>query len=190
MDKNEFRNLLYLVSSVHVNKIVLPEFYRKVIEDKNFAGNFRDVNIEYVKTNRIINKQGNFRLYIYYDSLLAGKSMMTQFVYGDQSFVFNDAVNAEENVYNTASLCSNDLTLQALRVTGSGSFATTPAELITKYEPEYILIGETLTGRKKVNSEIFIKTLDEFTYNVLNVGTDGAVILKTNGEVTRRVLWK
>jgi len=190
MDKNEFRNLLYLVTNIEVGKILIPAFYRKVLEDKSFAGNFRNTNVQYITQSEIINKKGNFRLYLYYDSLLEGKSMMTQFVYGEQSFVFNDAKDAAENVYNAVFLNNMDLTLQALRVTGSGSFATTPAELITRFEPEYIVIGETLTGRKKVNSEIFIKTLDDFTYNVLNVETDGAVILRTNGEITRRVVWK
>ncbi len=190
MDKNEFRNLLYLVSNFKVGRILIPLYYREIMSEKSFAGNFSDIKIEYITKPEIINKQGNFRLYLYYDSLLTGKTMMTQFVYGDQSFVFNDAIEPAENIYNAVSLCNTYLTMQSLRVTGSGSFATTPAEMVTRFEPEYIVIGETLTGRKKLSSEIFIKTLDEFTYNVLNVGTEGAVILRTNGELTRRVLWR
>lgn len=190
LDKDEFRNLLYMVNNIKVGRIVLPVCYENIVTDKSFAGNFRDVKTDFVTGSEVLNKQGTFRLYLYYDSLLRGKSMMTQFVYGDQSFVFSDAKLPGEILFNTLYLNDLDLTMQALRVTGSGSFLTTPAELIAESEPEYAVIGETLTGRRKVNSEIFIKTLEEFNYNVLNVGTEGAVILRTNGEMTRRVLWR
>lgn len=190
LDKNEFRNLLYFVYNFNVSKIILPLYYKNVIESKRFAGNFKNTNIEYITSSKVMNKNGNFRIYIYYDSLLEGKSMMSQFVFGDQSFVFNDAVTPEEVIYNTVYLNNLDLNFQTLRVTGSGSFNTTPAELIASSVPEYVVIGETLTGRKKVNSEIFIQTLSELEYNVLNVGREGAVILKTNGDITRKVNWQ
>lgn len=190
LDKSEFRNLLYFVNNFEITKILIPDFYKNIIEFKGFAGNFKNVNIEYITASKVVNKYGNFRLYIYYDSLIQGKSMMSQFVYGDQSFVFNDAVLPEEIIFNTIYLNNLDLNMQAFRVAGSGSFFTTPPEIIAAAVPEYIAIGEIQTGRKKLNSEIFFQTLNELNYNVLNVGRDGAVILKTNGDVTRRVDWQ
>jgi hypothetical protein len=65
-----------------------------------------------------------------------------------------------------------------------------PPEFITNVNPAYILIGETFTGRRRVNSEIFSAALNENGYNILDVGKSGAVILKTNGDFTRRVVWK
>lgn len=189
LDKNEFRSLLYFVNNFEIKKILVPVYYKNVIENKGFAGKFKKTDIEYITAPEVVNKNGNFRLYIYYDSLMAGKSMMSQFVYGDQSFVFSDAAAPEEIVYNTIYLNNLDLNLQAIRVKGSGTFTTTPPDFIAITVPEYIVIGETITGRKKLNSEIFIQTLNELSYNVLNIGREGAVILKTNGDMTRKVNW-
>ncbi len=190
LDKNEFRNLLYFVSSFPVKKIIVPKYYNVIFSDKSIAGNFRSTEIEFITISKIINKNGNFRLFLYYDSFNAGKSMMTQFIYGDQSFVFNDAQEPEENIFNIAALSNNGLNLQALRVAGSGSFYSAPPMLLAEYEPEYVIVGETLTSRKKIYSEIFDAVLNNFNYNLFNVSKDGAVILRTNGELTRRILWK
>ncbi len=190
MDKNEFRNLLYLVQNFEISKIMMPVYYKKIVNEKGFAGNFRNTNIEFISGSKIVNRKGNFRLFIYYDSLLEGSSMMTQFLYGDQSFVFNDAITPEENIFNTVYLNTLDLNMQAIRVTGSGTFSTTPAEFITGINPEYIVLGETVIGTRKVSSEIFSAALNETGYNVLDVGKSGAVILKSNGDFTRRVDWR
>lgn len=190
MDKNEFRNLLYLTQNFEISKVMMPVCYRKIINEKGFEGNFRNTNVEFITASKIVNRNGNFRLFIYYDSLLEGSSMMTQFLYGDQSFVFNDAVTPVENIYNTVFLNTLDLNLQAIRVTGSGSFNTTPAVMITEINPEYIILGETVTGRRKISSEIFSAVLNETGYNTLDVGKTGAVILKTNGDFTSREVWR
>jgi competence protein ComEC len=190
LDKNEFRNLLYLVQNVEISKVMMPVHYTRIVNEKGFVGNFRNTNVEFVKGSKIVNRNGSFRLFIYYDSLLAGSSMMTQFLYGDQSFVFNDAVTPEENIFNTVYMNTLDLNMQAIRITGSGTFNTTPTAMITEINPEYIIIGETVTGRRKVSSEIFSAALNETGYNVLDVVKSGAVILKTNGDFTRRVEWR
>lgn len=190
LDKNEFRNLLYFVQNFDVSKIMMPVHYRKIVNEKGFAGNFRNTNVEFITGSKIVNKNGNFRLFIYYDSLLAGSTMMTQFLYGDQSFVFNDAATPQDNIFNTAFLNTLDLNMQAIRVTGSGTFNTTPAAMITQINPEYIIVGEKVTGRRKISSEIFSAVLNETGYNTLDVGKTGAVILKTNGDFTRRVVWR
>lgn len=190
LDKNEFRNLLYLVNNYSVSKIMLPIYYKQVLSSKSFASNFGNTRIEYISGSKVINLKGKFRIYLYYDSLSHGSTMMTQFLYGDQSFVFTDAVNPEDNIFNNIYLNKLDLSMQVLKVTGSGSFTNTPPEFITQIDPEYIVIGETITGRKKVNSEIFTKALDNSGYNILNVGRVGAVILRTNGDYTRRIVWK
>jgi len=190
LDKNEFRNLLYLVQNFEISKVMLPVHYKNIVNEKGFAGNFRNTNVEFVTGSKIVNRNGNFRLFIYYDSLMAGSSMMTQFLYGEQSFVFNDAITPEGNIFNTIYMNTLDLNMQAIRVTGSGTFNTTPAAMITEINPEYIIIGETVTGRRKVSSEIFSAALNETGYNVLDVGKSGAVILKTNGDFTRRVDWR
>ena len=190
LDKNAFRNLLYFVNNFNISKILLPVYYKNIIENKGFIKNFSDTKIDFITGSRIINQKGNFRLYVYYDSLNKGSTMMTQFLYGDQAFVFNDAGTPEDILFNAVYLNTLDLNMQVLRVPGSGSFNTEPADFITQTDPEYIVIGETVTGRKKVNSEIFSDALNESGYNILDVGKEGAVILKTNGDFTRRVVWR
>jgi len=190
MDKNEFRNLLYLLQNTDVNKLMIPVYYKEIVNAKWFSGNFRNTNVEFITGSKIINKNGNFRIFIYYDSLYSGSTMMTQFLFGDQSFIFTDAVKHEEIIYNSVYLNNLDLNSQVIRVSGSGSFFTTPPEFVTDIDPAYILIGETVTGRRRLNSEIFSAALNENGYNILDVGKSGAVILKTNGDFTRRVVWK
>lgn len=190
MDADEFRNLLYLTVNFRINKIILPVYYKTVMERKAFAENFRDVPIEYITSAKVINRKGSFRLYIYYDSLAHGPAMMSQFVYGDQSFIFNDAPGEQENIYNTAYLYNRDLVSQVFRTSGAGSFRITPAELLLQGGAEYVVIGESPKGRTRIGSESFSRALVESGFNVLNTGKDGAVIMRTNGDYTRIVDWR
>jgi len=190
MDKNEFRNLLYLLQNADVKKLMIPVYYKKIISENAFKGNFKNTEVEFVSGSKIVNRNGNFRIFIYYDSLCRGSTMMTQFLFGEQSFIFTDAVKPEEIIFNSVYLNNLDLNSQVIRVPGSGSFLTTPAEFITVVNPAYILIGETVSGRRRVNSEIFSAALKENGYNILDVGKSGAVIFKTNGDYTKRVVWK
>ncbi len=190
MDADEFRNLLYFVSNFKIKKIVLPVYYKTVMERKAFAGNFRDIQLEYITSSKVINRKGSFRLYIYYDSLARGPAMMSQIVYGDQSFIFNDAPGEPENIYNTAYLYNRDLVSQVFRTSGAGSFHITPPELLLNIGPEYVVIGEAPKGRTRIGSESFSRALIESGFNVLNTAKYGAVIMRTNGDITRIVDWR
>ena len=173
-----------------MSKLLIPVYYRDVIESKYFSGNFRNTAVEYISSSKIINRNGNFRLYIYYDSLYKAGTMMTQFLFGDQSFVFTDAVKPEEIIYNSVYLNNLDLNTQVIRIAGSGSFTTTPPKFIVNVNPAFIIIGETVSGRRRLNAEIFKAALYENGFNVLDAGKTGAVILRTNGDFTSRVVWK
>ena len=190
LDADEFRNLLYFVNNFSVNKIILPVYYESVMERKAIVGNFINVQVEYISSSKVINRKGSFRLYVYYDSLARGPAMMSQFIYGDQSFIFNDAAGEQENIFNTAYLFNTDLITQVFRTTGAGSFHITPAELLLKCEAEYVVIGEAPKGRTRVGSEAFSQSLIESGFNVLNTAKTGAVIMRTNGDRTRIVDWK
>lgn len=190
LDADEFRNLLFLVNNFRVNKILLPVYYKSVMERKSFAGNFRKIQIEYITSSKVINRKGSFRLYIYYDSLARGPAMMSQFIYGDQSFIFNEAPSERENIYNTAYLFNTDLVSQVFRTSGAGSFNQTPAELILNCGAEYVVIGEAPKGRTRIGSEAFSRALVESGFNVLNTSKSGAVIMRTDGDHTRIVEWR
>lgn len=41
LDKNEFRSLLYFVNNFEIKKILVPVYYKNVIENKGFAGKFK-----------------------------------------------------------------------------------------------------------------------------------------------------
>jgi competence protein ComEC len=190
MDAAEFRNLLYFVNNFEIKKILLPVYYKQVLERKTFALNFSNIQVEYITSSKIINSKGSFRIYVYYDNSYKGPVMLSQFVYGDQSFIFDDASMEAENIYNTAYIFTTDLNTQVLRTAGGGSFLFTPAEFILKTDPEFVVIGESYKGRKRLNTEAFTSSLNEFGFNVLNTGTEGAVIMRTDGDHTRVVKWK
>lgn len=190
LDADEFRNLLYLVNNFRIGKVVLPVYYKPIMERKAFAGNFRDIQIEYITSSKVINRQGSFRLYIYYDSLARGPAMMSQFIYGDQSFIFNDATGEQQNIYNTAYIFNRDLVSQVFRISGAGSFHITPPELLLNIGSEYVLIGESPKGKTRIGSEAFSRALLESGFNVLNTSRSGAVIMRTNGDYTRIVDWR
>lgn len=139
--------------------------------------------------SKVINRKGSFRLYVYYDSLARGPAMMSQFIYGNQSFIFNDALSEQVNIFNTAYLFNTDL-IAHTRTSGAGSLSQTPAELILHCGAEFVIVGESPKGRTRINSETFSRALVGSGFNVLNTSKSGAVIMRTNGDYTRIVDWK
>jgi competence protein ComEC len=188
LEKNEFRNLVYLVNNFKVSKILVPVYYKNIFI--SFKDYFNSVDVEFISSSQIVNKSGNFRLYLYYDSIVTPKSMQTQFIYGSQSFIFNNATDFNENTYNLLYTVNQDLYNQVLKVSGNGDFISTPPQIISYYNPEYIVIAQTSYDTQKIKSEIFQKTLALLNYNVLNIEYEGALIFKTDGFNTRRIFWK
>jgi competence protein ComEC len=113
LNRNELKSLKYLVENFPVRKILLPVYYQQIFENGLIAASFKNANIDFVENSMIINKQGKFRIYLYYDSLYKGESMMAELLYGEQSFLFNDSYELEEDLRNAAFL-PDDLTVQVL----------------------------------------------------------------------------
>ena len=183
---NEFKNVIYFVKHHNVKKIILPVYYESLFGEKN---PFENVKAEFVNESKIINKQGNFRIYIYYNPDLKSESMMTEFVYGEQSFIFNDSYNPIDEFMNTAYL-PDENALMVLKASGSGSFDYNSADFIAKADPEFVVISSSDRGRKKVEADIFAESLNESGYTVLKTSREGAIIFETDGYETNRVLWK
>lgn len=189
LNQNEFRSLLYLVNNFDVKKIVMPVYYKSLFENKIFADNPAGQVIEYITEPKIINKQGTFRLYVYYNKELKGESMMTELLYGEQSFIFNDSYNLPDDYANTAYLPEEN-SLMVLKLSGAGSFDYNSPVFIAKAEPEFIVISSPGRGRKKASYELFTQSLNESGYTVLKTSEQGAIIFETDGLTTQRINWK
>lgn len=188
LNYNEFRNLKYLVENFNIKRIFVPVYYKPVFDAPVTCSFVKSTNVEFVKGSRIINSKGNFRLYIYYDSLARGVSMLTEFVYGSQRFLFNDSYSFEEDLAN-ADYLGYSTSTAILKASGTGSFDYTSAEFITKANPNYVVISQSKNPRKKINADVFALTLEKFGINVLNTKDNGALIFKTDGNTTERVEW-
>lgn len=187
LNYNEFRNLKYLVENFDVIKVILPVYYKPVFENKRISLFAKNTNIEFIDSSKIINRQGKFRLYLYYDESLKGESMLTEFVYGAQRFLFNDSYSLEEDAVNNLLLRNGKTTV--LKPPGAGSFDYVSAEFLTKTEPEIIVISQSKNSRKKLNTDVFGETLKQFGMKVFKTGDDGAVIFRTDGITTQKVNW-
>jgi competence protein ComEC len=184
LNVNEYKNLIFFVGNFEVRRILIPSYYRPLLDNN---AQFNRTRIEYISASSIINKEGNFRMYIYYSGI--GPSMMSEFVYGEQSFIFNDSYEITDDFVNTCFLPEENA-LMVLKASGSGSFNYNSADFIAKAEPEFVVISYSNRGRKKTESDIFARSLNETGYTTLKTGEEGAIIFETDGYETERVLWR
>jgi len=184
----EIKNLVHLINNFPVKRVFIPVFYKPIFDKINLSGK-GNTSIEFISESKIINKKGNFRIYVYYNPELKGESMMTELVYGEQSFIFNDSKNMLEDYINTAYL-PDENALMVLKASGSGSFDYNSAEFIAKAEPEFVVVSSTQKGRKKKDSRAFEESLNETGYTVLKTGIEGAIIFETDGYETKRIIWR
>lgn len=183
---NELRNLQYLVENFPVSRILVPEYYRPVFENDLAVSSFKNSLVEFIDSSKIINRQGNFRLYLYYNKV--NESMLTEFVYGEQNFLFSDNLKFEQDFLNTMSLPEYNET-KILKVPSGGSFDYTSAEFIAKANPELIVISQSKPPRRKLNSDVFKSVLGDFGMDVITTGDNGALIFETDGYITQKVKW-
>jgi competence protein ComEC len=189
LNTGEFKSACFLINNFPVKKVYIPEFYKPVFESSGLFSKPAGTTVEFIDISKIINRQGNFRVYLYYDSLASGRSLLAQFVYGGQSFLFNDSYTADEDFYNTVQLPVFDgISNHILKTSGAGSFDYTSAEFLTKSDPQFVVISQSRSTRKKLNSDAFTQTLEYFGVNVLTT-RNGALIFETDGNTTEIVKW-
>ncbi|MCI0450670.1 MAG: DNA internalization-related competence protein ComEC/Rec2, partial [Chlorobi bacterium] len=188
LNANEFRSLNNFVKNFPVKKILIPVYYKPVFENELINTSFKNTKIYFVENSQIVNKQGKFRIYLYYDSLYNGESMMAQFTYGDQSFIFTDSYSLNEDFLNTKLIFGDD-NVQVLKTAGAGSFDYSSAEFLAKANPEFVVISSSRSTRKKMRTDIFTASLEHIGMNVLKTNENGALIFESDGEVTESVNW-
>src|SRR4030095_5411813 len=171
LNYNEFRNLKYFDENFPVRKILIPEYYKPIFENLSVGSSFKRSNIEFVDHSMIVNKLGKFRIYLYYDSLYHGESMMAQFVYGDQYFLFDDAYTTEEDMTNTSLLPENSNMI--LKTAGSGSFDFVSTWFLLRSNPEIVVISSSGSNRKRLNTDIFAESLKHIGIKVLKTNETG-----------------
>lgn len=185
LNKDEFRNLIYLVNNIPIRKILVPVFYKPVFDDSVFSSKFSGQNIEFVRNPGIISSFSDLRIYVAYNyDILPSASMMVHIVYGSEAYTFSDAKDIdEENYYG---MFKPNQTTRILKVPASGSFNFTSPEALIKFDPENVVIS-SVRSKKRWNSDIFSESLKMTGINVLNVGESGAVIFETDGKKTERI---
>jgi competence protein ComEC len=185
LNKNEFRSLKYLQENFDIKRIYVPAFYRPVFLNSDIASSFNRPVIEFVSGHRLLNRNGNFRIYLYYDSLLAGSSMMTEFSYGNRNFVFAAPKDRVESAFNT-SIFQADSRIAVLNL--KGNFEVVSTDFIAGLDPQYVVVPGAI-GKKKQENEFFAETLEKFGCSLSNTAGSGAVIFRTDGEAFRKIKW-
>lgn len=188
MSVSEFRSLEYLCGHFSVKRIILPECYRYIIENKEISSTFDIQNFQFMSSSKIINQKGNFRLYIYYDSLFSLSTMLCEFKYGNTRFLFDDSEDLAENLINSSGIPFDDK-INVLKTSGNGSFKRTPPELIIRSSPEYVVIQNRSKGRRSPAPEIFKSGISFLGINVVSVNEEGAAIFETDGMKILRKNW-
>jgi competence protein ComEC len=188
LDKNEFRNIFYLLRDFPPESVLVPVYYKPLFEDEHFERFFSGKNIEFISGPKVI-ANGNYRLYIYYDNrFVPATSMMVRFVYGNTSFVFTDSKNEHEDfVYSRVNYTANPTNV--LKVPGSGSFSLISPEFIVNSEPSTIVIP-SFDNKKKLQSNLFSNSLDIIGIPVLSTAVNGAVIFSSDGNKCKLLNWK
>jgi competence protein ComEC len=188
IDANEIRNLRYLVNNFNIKKILMPEYYRPVFDNDIISDAFKKTTIDFVDSSRVINSKGKFRIYLYYDKQLAGASMLANFVYGSESFVFDDA-EEQSDISANNNFLEDNTRLTSLRVPQFGSFDFTPADFILKTAPACIVISSQKNRSKITETDVFEETLEKMGFKVFSVANRGAVIMETDGVRTKLIDW-
>ncbi|MGA2667608.1 MAG: DNA internalization-related competence protein ComEC/Rec2 [Ignavibacteria bacterium] len=187
LDKDEFRNLFYLLRDFPVSHVMVPIYYKALFEDEHFKKYFSDKSIEYINSSQIIS--GNrYRVYITYDHrFVPSASMLVRFVYENASFVFSDFKDKREDfIYSLANGTGDSIGI--LKVPGCGSFNSISPEYIVRSNPGLILISSS-DPRKKLQSKVFVKSLQLYSIPILKTDDNGAVIIETDGEKYLPVSW-
>ncbi len=189
IDADEFRNLKFLLGNFSINKIMLPVYYKSLFNFTYLSRAFDKVPIEFIDSSQIINQKGKFRIYLSYDKTLKGESMMAQFIYGNQRFIFDDAETDEEDFVNYKAV-SDSAGTSVLRLPLTGSFAYTSGGFIVKAAPGYAVISSSKGSRRKLSTEVFAASLKSIGIDVLKINETGAAIFETDGTNTKLVNWK
>lgn len=183
LSKNEFRNLEILVKNFDIEKIYVPSYYTAVFGTERKV--FQNCNLKFAE-NTFALKNDVMRIFVYYDTnVIAGKSMFVNIVFGNESFMFSDAKDVYDDNYFKNFAESTTI----LKVPGAGSFNNISAESILLADPQYVIISSSEKKNKRLNSDIFVSSLNNVGYNVLETGSMGAIILDTDGEQTEAVNW-
>lgn len=186
MNKDEFRNLIYLVQNLSVNKIVIPEYYKPLFLINDFKLLFQNTSIEYINSSVKIAEGDNFRFYFFYlVQNIPSPSMLVKFKYGNEEFVFCDSRNLNEDYFYSRMTGAT----RVLKVPASGSFNYTSPEFIVRTNPSYVVLS-TSKNSKRLHSDIFSRSLEYEGIQVFKIAEQGAVIFKTDGSKTELVDWK
>jgi len=188
IDENEFINLRYFLNHFQVNKVMIPAYYQNLFTKTGVRNKFNISRFEFVDSSKIINSKGKFRIYLYYDIGLKGESMMAQFAYGTENFLFADAEEPAEISLNSSYIAAEPYT-NVLRVSSYGSFDLTQPGFIVNSNPENIVISTQNNKRKLPEKEAFTGTLTLAGIHVNNTAERGAVIFRTDGVKTELLEW-
>jgi len=183
LDKNEARNLIRLASNYKINKIVLPEAFKFLLDDDYLKEKMFSQNLCFINNALKLENTGELGIYICPVNKIKD-NLIVKINYGEEKFIFTDFKNSDINGNN---LFENNETA-ILKVPSSGSFNIITQELIAASNPKNVIIS-TRKENKKLNSDIFTSTLEKSGINVYKTFQNGALIFESDGEKTDIVNW-
>lgn len=185
LNKNEYKSLREFCRNFKVNKLYVPAYYKPVFESDEIGFSLKNNKIAFI-SNSFVVKNNELRAYCYYDTnVTTAKRMLVNIVYGKKSIVISDSKDDyDDNYYKIIiSKCN------VMKASSSGSFKYNSAESIIQSSPEFIIISSD-RSIKRLNSDVFISTLEQSGFKVLETGENGAVIFNTDGEKLELYDWK
>lgn len=189
LNYDEFISLIYLIKNFEIRKIVLPEYYNKLFGDSGVKKIFKNIKLEFISSSSIINKKGNFRIYLSYDSsMYKGASLQAELVFGGKSFIFNDSKDPVEDYLYSQTPVSD--TISILKVPYTGSFNYISPGYISRIFPENIVISNSEKSKKSLHSEVFSEVLRVSGYNVFKTSEEGAIVFECDGKNIEKVEWR
>ena len=184
LDKDEFRNLLYMVSHFRIGKIYCRGIYKSLFFDTSWVNKFIGTKIVCVDSPLVFKENPAIRLFLIPD-INSINSLTVVCIYGSREFVFTDV---EDSGYQPFLKFDKNIKTSVLKVPFSGSFDFTSPEFIAKTNPENIVISSS-GERKRYNSDVFIRSVEETGIKVSKIRDEGAVMFETDGEILHRVGW-
>lgn len=186
MNKDEFRNLIHLVYNFRVDKIVVSEYYKPLFTNNDFKSLFQKITIDYIDHSMKIGDGENFRFYFFYlNDYTPPPPMLVKFKYGNEEFAFCNSRNLNEDYFYSRMAG----TTRVLKVPASGSFNYTSPDFIVRTNPTFVVIS-TSKNSKRLNSDIFSRSLEYLGIQTLKIADQGAVIFKTSGMKTESIDWR
>jgi competence protein ComEC len=194
IDSDHYSGFVSLIRAGKIKKIYKPELDTALSKDLKFENYIRNRHIPVNHYNNSEIKIGNARLFVLNNKSIPFRksnsnndnSSLIKIIYGNTSFLFTgDLGKTAEQYY--ASLYSNSLKSDVLKVSHHGSKYCSTFNILNKIQPQFALISAGIKNKYNHPSAGVLARLRMFHTNILRTDKEGAVLLKSDGNTISRV---